>query len=123
VSQLADRIVEHGPVVWIQDRLDGEDAGMSAKRFHRAEDHGLTGNRAVLFRTPRAGAQPAPGCNEDGGSPFNFRHRALKQEEAKPSRTALITAQQRKQSDSRWLEGKVLFCCSALATLEELSKV
>ena len=72
VAQLTDRLVEHRRVVRIDDRLHSEDPRMQAKRFHGAEDHGLPANRTVLFRSPRAGTEAAPGGDKDGCSPFSF---------------------------------------------------
>jgi len=74
VGQCAYGIQKHGNVVRIQNRLHGMDLRMPAERFHGTENHRLSANRAVLFRSPRAGAEPAPGCDKDGCSPWCFRH-------------------------------------------------
>ena len=47
---------------------------MAAKRLHRAEDHGLPADHAILLRASRAGAKPASGCDKDGCSPLRSRH-------------------------------------------------
>jgi hypothetical protein len=74
MTQVADRVIEHGRVVWVQDRLYGKYPGMPAKRFHRTKNHGLSADRSVLFWPARAGAKAAPGGEQDGGGPLGFRH-------------------------------------------------
>ena len=39
-----------------------------AERFHRAINHGLPADGAVLLRPARASAKPAAGGDDDGGS-------------------------------------------------------
>ena len=74
VAQFADRLVEHGRVIGVQDRLHGEYLGMPAERFHRAENHRLSADRTVLFWPSRAGPKAAPGGNKNGSGALGFRH-------------------------------------------------
>jgi hypothetical protein len=74
VLQVADRLVERGHIIGIQDRLDGEYLWMPAERFHCAENHGLSADRPVLFRPSRAGPKAAPGSDKNGSGPLGFRH-------------------------------------------------
>ena len=66
--------VERRGIVGMEHGLHEEDLRMGAERLHGAEDHGLPANDAVLFGAAIAGAKPAAGCDENGGSPFRFCH-------------------------------------------------
>jgi hypothetical protein len=74
MAQLADRVIEHRRVVGVQNRLHRKYLGMTAKRFHCAEDNGLSADRPVLLWPARTGAKAAPGGDKDGGGPLGFRH-------------------------------------------------
>jgi hypothetical protein len=62
--------VEESGVVEVQHRLHREDGGVGGERLHGPENYGLAADGPILFRSPRAGAQAAPGCDENGCSPF-----------------------------------------------------
>jgi hypothetical protein len=66
--------VEHRGVVGMQHRLYREHLRMPAEWLHRAVDHGLSANAAVLLRPARAGAKSAAGGDKDGGSTLGFCH-------------------------------------------------
>ena len=129
MAQAADGVVEHRGVVGIHHRLHGEHIWMAAKRLHRAEDHGLAADRAILFRSAGAGAKPAPGCDEDGCCTLGFGHWArLKDDSGLRQDVWLVGAQplsccMRKNRAIPNSCGKSSFCCTALAQLIELSKV
>jgi hypothetical protein len=74
VLKPADRLVEDGDVVWIQDRLHCRYFRMAAKWLHGAENHGLSAYRTKLFGPTGSGTKAASGCDEDGGGPFRIRH-------------------------------------------------
>src|ERR1700738_3494452 len=78
VAHLAHRLSEHRRVVGIENRLYRKDLRMAAKRLHRPRYHGPARDRSVLLRFSRAGAKPASGGENNGGSPFLIRHRDLR---------------------------------------------
>src|ERR1700749_1978348 len=77
MRQPAHRIIEHGCVIRIHHRLHGGYPGMTAKRFHGAENHRLPTDRAVLLRSACASAKAASCGDEDGGGPLWIGHEAF----------------------------------------------
>ena len=74
MAQTADRGIEHRDVLGVQNRLHRKDLGMTAKRLHGPENHGLSADRPILLGSTGAGAKAAAGCDKDGCSPLGFRH-------------------------------------------------
>ena len=68
-------VIEHRRVIGIQNRLHGE-------RSRGWRQNGSMARKITVcppidrycFGPPAAGAQPASGCDEDGGGPISFRH-------------------------------------------------
>jgi hypothetical protein len=74
MAQARNGGVEDGGIIGIYHRLHRKDVRVPAERFHGAEDHGLAADLAILLGPASAGAEPAPGCDEDGCCALGSRH-------------------------------------------------
>lgn len=74
MAQAGNSLLEKRGIVGIHHGLDGEYIRMPGESLHRAIDHGLPADRAVLLWPARAGAQSAPGCDKDGCGTLGLRH-------------------------------------------------
>src|SRR4051795_3753587 len=74
VAQAADSSIEDVDVVGVHHRLHHGDLGMIGEGRERPMDDGAAADRAVLLRSPGAGAQAPAGRDENGCSPLRGRH-------------------------------------------------
>jgi hypothetical protein len=101
---------------------------MAAKRLHCPENHRLAADRTVLFRSPGTGAKAASGGDKDGCGPLKFRHRDSMTGDSGLMKGGSLALSPYHAGLRKWNVnpdscGKGIFCCSALARSQELSKL